>query len=319
MNALLLVLGLALQSPDDAHRAVFDKAADSVVGIRVMATLGERSGTGVIISKDGYIITSYSTCPGGADDIRVYLRGPRLLMAKIVATSADHELSLLKVEPKGDLVPIEFGDSAAVKPGDPSYTLGNASNSIINNDSASLGAGIISAKYSLGVAHGLAIYTGPVFETTAPVNVGMEGSPLLDSKGRMIGFVTLNYSPSRFLGNAIPSSSIRAAIDKIRKDTPISGPGPEGEAGPGYLGVTVSDRNGKVVVDSVAPDSPADRGGLAKGTVIVSLGGRAIKDSADFKTLQKDMKEGDLLFLKVNDDGAVRDVKITLGRKGDQR
>src|SRR5262245_16528874 len=269
MNALAAVLSLLLQTPEETHRAVFEKAADSVVAVRATPALGERSGSGVILSKDGYIVTSYATCPEGSENIRVWLRGPRLLKATLVATSPEHELSLLKVETKADLVPIEFGE--AVKQGDASYTLGNAANSIINNDAASLGAGIVSALYTLREPRGASIYVGPVIETTAAVNVGMEGSPLLDAKGRMVGLVTLNYSPSRFLGNAIPAASIRAAVEKLKKGA-VAGvppPTPEGEAGPGYLGVTVGDKNGKVVVESVDAGSPAEKQGLAKGIVLL--------------------------------------------------
>jgi S1-C subfamily serine protease len=318
MNALAALLLLLPQAADGAHRAVYDKAADSVVGIRVMATLGERSGSGVIVSKDGLILTSYSTCPNQSEEIRVYLRGPRLLIAKLIATSPEHELSLLKVEPKGDLVPIEFGDSAAVKLGDVSYTLGNASNSIINNDSASFAAGIISGKYALREQNGLAIYTGPVFETTAAVNVGMEGSPLLDAKGRMIGFVTLNFSPSRFLGNAIPAALIRAALEKMKAEPTIAKPPTPEESRPGYLGLTVTDRNGRIVVESVDKGSPAELKGLTSGVILLALGGRALKDAAEFRTLQKDLKEGDLLILRINDGESVMELKIELGRKADK-
>ena len=318
MNALALLLLLAPQAQDDAHRAVYEKAADSVVAVRAMAPLGERSGSGVVLSKDGFILTSYSTCPEKSEDIRVFLRGPRLLTGRIIGTSRDYELTLLKVDPKYDLKPVEFGDSADVKQGDVSYTLGNASNSIINNDSASLGVGIISALYTLREKHGLSIYVGPTFETTAAVNVGMEGSPLLDAKGRMVGFLTLNYSPTRFLGNAIPLAPIRKVVEKLMKEAPISGPAPEPEAAPGYLGANVADRSGKIVVESVDPGSPADQGGLAKGVVLLTLGGRALKDAAEFRSLQKELKEGDLLFLRINEDGVDRNLKITLGRKGDK-
>lgn len=318
MNALAALLLLLPQAADGAHRAVYDKAADSVVGIRATAPLGERSGSGVVVSKDGLILTSYSTCPEGSEWIRVYLRGPRLLLAKLIATSPDHELSLLKVEPKGDLVPIEFGDSGAVKLGDVSYTLGNASNSIINNDSASLAAGIISGKYTLREQNGLNIYIGPVFETTAAVNVGMEGSPLLDAKGRMVGFVTLNFSPSRFLGNAIPSALIKTALEKMKAEPTLVKPATPEETRPGYLGLTVTDRNGRIVVESVEKGSPAELKGLARGVIILALGGRALKDAAEFRTLQKDLKEGDLLILRINDGESVMELKIELGRKADR-
>jgi serine protease Do len=314
MNVLAVMLSLLVQAPETAHRAVYDKASDSIVAVRATPALGERSGSGVIVSKDGFIITSYATCPEGSENIRVYLRGPRLLKAKLVATDPEHELSLIKVEIKAELTPIEYGE--AVKLGDASYTLGNAANSIINNDSASLGVGIVSAQYTLRDPHGTSIYVGPVIETTAPVNVGMEGSPLLNSKGQMVGFVTLNYSPSRFLGNAIPVASIRAAIEKLQKrGAAVAAPTPDGEAGPGYLGVTVADRNGKVVVESVDAGSPAEEKGLAKGLVLVALGGRPIKDAADFRTRQQELKEGDVIFLKVDDEGSVANLKIPLGKR----
>lgn len=317
MNPLLTLLLLVPQTADEPHRAAFEKAADSVVGVRAMAPLGERSGSGVVLSKDGYIATSYSICPEGASNIRVFFRGPRMLTGRIVATSKAYELVLIKVEPKRDLVPIEFGDSAAVKQGDVSYTLGNASNSIINNDSASLAVGIISGLYTLDIPRANSTYVGPVFETTAAVNVGMEGSPLLDAKGRMVGFVTLNYSPSRFLGNAIPATPLRAVIDKLRAASAGDGPVAGSEnLGPGYLGLNVVDRDGRVVVESVDPGSPADLAGLVKGTVIVAFGGRELKDAAEFLALQKDMKEGDLLFLKINDSGSIGSIKITLAKKG---
>jgi len=317
MNALIALLLLVPQASQENHRAVYAKAVDSVVGIRVMATLGERSGSGVVISKDGYIVTSYATVPEGSEQIRVYLHGPRLLIGTLVGTSRAHELSLIKVEPKGELVPIEFGDSSEVKSGDPSYTLGNAANCIIDNDAASLGVGIISGSYTLREAKANSTYTGAVLETTAAVNIGMEGSPLLDGKGRMVGFVTLNYSPSRFLGNAIPINKLKPVLERLRgpeAGTPT--PTPIESQEPGYLGLTVADKQGHVAVESVDTGSPAERAGLSKGAVLKALGGVNLKDAADFRSRLKDLKEGDLLFLKVEDDGQVTDMKITLGKKG---
>jgi serine protease Do len=308
----------ALQASEKNHRAVFEKTVASVVGVRAMAPLGERSGSGVVVSKDGYILTSYSTVPEGSERIRVYFHGPRLLEGKLVRTSRAHELSLIKVEPKGDLVPIEFADSSSVRVGEVSYTIGNASNSIINNDAASLGVGVISAIYTLRESRANSTYVGSVLETTAAVNVGMEGSPLLDASGRMVGFVTLNYSPHRFLGNAIPLNLLKPVVERL-KAAPAVAPGDAettlGEGGEGFLGLNAVDREGKVVVDSVDPGSPADRSGLSKGTVLLSVGASPLKNAADLTERLKGLKAGDLLFLKVEDGGQTSDLKIQLAKR----
>src|SRR5205814_3655503 len=130
--ALLLACAgsLAAQQTDDAHRAVYRKTADSVVAIRAMAPLGERSGSGVILSKDGYLLTSYAACPDGATNIRVWVKGPRLYTAEIVGTSKKDELTLLRIKPRGELKPVELGESGKVRTGEASYTIGNAANSI---------------------------------------------------------------------------------------------------------------------------------------------------------------------------------------------
>src|ERR1043166_9616875 len=75
------------QVPDDAHKKVYAKTVDSVVAIRAVAPLGERSGSGVILSKEGLILTSYAVCPEGATKIRVWVHGPKLYEAEIVGTS----------------------------------------------------------------------------------------------------------------------------------------------------------------------------------------------------------------------------------------
>lgn len=308
----------ALQASEKNHRAVFEKAVDSVVGVRAVAPLGERSGSGVVISKDGYILTSYSTVPEGSERIRVYLHGPRLLEGKLVRTSRAHELSLIKVESKSELVPIEFGDSSAARVGDVSYSIGNASNSIINNDAASLGVGVISAIYTLREPRANSTYTGSVFETTAAVNVGMEGSPLLDPSGRMVGFVTLNYSPHRFLGNAIPLDLLKPVVERLKaapaaaSDAPGTNPD---EGAEGFLGLNAVDRAGKVVVESVDPGSPASRSGLSKGTVLLSVGASPLKNAADLAARLKGLKAGDLLFLKVEEDGETIEMRIQLDKR----
>ncbi len=318
---LAAVLWLAAAAPAlaqgdaEAQRKVHEKALRSVTGIRAKAPLGERSGTGIVLTADGLILTSYAVVPEGSTNIRVWLNGPRLLQAEIVATARDSELTLLRVKPKGELSPIELGDSDGVKVGDAVYTFGNASNSIIDNDAASLAAGVVSARYRLDQPRANSTYVGPVIESTAAVNPKIEGGPLLDGAGRMVGFVTLNYSPHRFLGAAIPVNLLKPVIDRL-KAGPAVDPGEKpGEEVEGWIGLKVADKDGAAVVDSVEPSSPAAEAGLASGMKVLAVGGAAVKDAAAYLAAVKDLKSGSTLFLKVDDRGDAQVLKIPVGRK----
>jgi len=311
----------AAQGSDDNHRKVYDATVDSVVAVRSLTAGGERSGSGIVVSKDGLVLVSYAAVPEGAKNIRVWMKGPKLYKAEIVGASRRDELTLLRIKPKGELKPIGFGESSRVKVGEVAYTLGNASNSMINNDQPSLNVGLISGSYKLDAARGPNTqYTGTVFETTAAVNVGMEGAPLLDGSGKMIGFVTLNYSPHRFLGNAIPIDVLRHTVEQLvagKHASQIKGGGEDGpaETGAAWFGAAVVEQGGKLVIDAVEAGSPAESAGLRKGIVILAAGRKAFKSLAEWTAFAKDLQAGALLTLTVDDDGLKDDVKILLERK----
>jgi len=311
---LLACAGSALaQQTDDAHRAVYRKVVDSVVAVRAMAPLGERSGSGVLLTKEGLLLTSYAACPDGATNIRVWVKGPRLYTAEIVATSKRDELTLLRIKPRGELKPIELGDSGSLKAGQVSYTIGNAANSIILDDQPSFNVGVISAVYRLADERANSTYTGPVIETTAAVNVGMEGAPCVNADGKMVGFVTLNYSPHRFLGTAIPIDEIKPVLERLKKTTtePVENP----PAGEGWIGMTVKALGGRVVVDAVEKDGPGDLAGFGKGDAILQIGNAAIKTPADFEQRLREMEAGSIVWIKAELAGKVETVKVTLEKK----
>jgi S1-C subfamily serine protease len=316
LAAFLLLAGagsLAAQQTDDAHRAVYRKTADSVVAVRAMAPLGERSGSGVILSKDGLILTSYAGCPDGATNIRVWVKGPRLYTAEIVGTSKKDELTLLRIKPRGELKPVELGDSTALKPGEVSYTIGNAANSIILDDQPSFNVGVISALYRLADERANSTYTGPVIETTAAVNVGMEGAPCLNADGRMVGVVTLNYSPHRFLGTAIPVDEIKGVIERLKKgSSEAAETAPTGE---GWIGLMVKAAGGKLVVEAVDKDGPGDLAGFGKGDVILQVGNDVVKTAAEFERRIREMEAGSIVWIKAELAGKVETVKVTLEKK----
>jgi serine protease Do len=299
---------------DEAHKRVYKKVVDSVVAVRTMAPLGERSGSGVILTKDGLLLTSYAACPDGATNIRIWVKGPRLYTAEIVATSKKDELTLLRIKPRGDLKPVELGDSGSVRTGEVSYTIGNAANSIILDDQPSFNVGVISAVYRLSDERANSTYTGPVLETTAAVNVGMEGAPCLNSDGKMVGFVTLNYSPHRFLGTAIPIDEIRPVIERLKKGVAESAveSAPSGE---GWIGLKVESAGAKVVVVSVDKDGPAELAGLGKGDVILEVANTPVKTTKDLEERLKGMEAGSIIWIKADVAGKVETLKVTLEKK----
>ncbi len=314
MNPIACAVLLLAQAAGADPEKVFGKTADSVVAVRARApVLGERSGTGVVLSRDGLILTSFAACPEGSTDIRVWVRGPRRYAGKLVAVSRKDEIAIVRIKPAGDLKPIERGDSSRVRIGDVSYTIGNAANSIIIDDQPSFNAGIVSGLYALPEERANSTWRGPVIETTAAVNVGMEGAPCLDREGKMVGLVTLNYSPNRFLGAAIPIDELKPAIERLLRGRKPEAPLPEG--GEGHAGLKAADRGGRVVVEEVEPGGPADRAGLRKDDVVLEVGGAPVKAARDVAERLKGLEAGAVVWLKVEVDGAPAPVRIVLEKK----
>lgn len=311
---LLLTLAVApcawAQGSDLTHRKIYGKSRDSIVAIRALAPLGERSGTGTLIDREGLILTSYAVVPEGSTKIRVWTHGPRLYTAELVGTSKPDELSLLRIKLKTPLGPLALGESGKVKVGEVAYTIGNAANSIILDDQPSFNVGIVSGLYKVTEERANSWYKGLVLETTAAVNVGMEGAPLLDAEGKVVGFVTLNYSPNRFLGAAIPIDSQKAVIEKILKaKNPVN---ETQERGEGFLGLKAKDEDGRVVVTEVEPGGGADHAGIRKGDAIVAMGRQPVRNCDDLWARLKGLQAGDVVFFKIGAGGEVIDVQIEL-------
>ncbi|HYE99886.1 MAG TPA: S1C family serine protease [Planctomycetota bacterium] len=314
-----LLLTLAAGASADAqvsekvHRAVYERARESVVAVRALAPLGERSGTGIVLSADGLLLTSYAVCPEGSTKIRVWTPGPRRADAEIVAASPRDEITLLRIKPERPLRPAELGHSADVRVGQPAYTLGNAANSIILDDQPSFQTGLVSAAYRLDQARAGARWTGWVLETTAAVNVGMDGAPCLDAAGRVIGVVTQNYSPHRFLGAVIPVDELRPVIERLRTETRgTAADSAAAPAGEGTLGATFKDEGGRVVIASVDKEGPADLAGLVPGDVVVAVGGRPVKSAREAAERLGGLEAGSLVRLSVELGGRAEELRIPL-------
>jgi len=319
----LLSLGLLAfaQDEDKAHVRVFEKIRPSIVAVRSEATLGgeEISGTGIFLDENGLILTHYWVVPEGAQKIRVWTTEPRLYEAEVVAHSQRDDLTLMRIKAKGKVKPIEWGDSTKVKIGDVAYTVGNAENAMINDNQPAFNFGIISGLYNLKQPRSTSYYTGWVLETTAAVNEKMEGAPVLDSRGRVVGLVTLNYSPHRFLGNAIPSNALQTRIEQMLKDAKAAAEAAKPIEGAGYLGLSVKATEQGLVVDRVDKDGPADLAGIKPGNRILVFRGKTPANADEFRAALADLKVGDYVFLKVDFGSFVQEIKVELGSAPEEK
>lgn len=211
---------------------IYTTISPSVVGIYSKSNNIDFYGTGVIISNDGFVLTTTTTVPADAENIKIVHTNGKIYSAQLIGYENELEVSLLKIKinnkkqvvkqskkqtiEKNNLFSsISIGDSTAVKIGNTCYTFGNAFNSIFSDWQVSMSKGIVSSKYKIQPREEeFATYNGIVFETTAAVNPGMDGGPLTDERGVMIGLISLSFSKQRWLGVAIPINNLKKFILK---------------------------------------------------------------------------------------------------------
>ena len=246
-------------------------------------------GAGAILSPDGYIVTNAHVVQG-ARKIRVRLQGLRKesaaasslprgpIDAKLVGADRQTDVAVLKIDMTG-LPALELADSNQLKQGQVVFAFGSPLG--LEN---SVTMGVVSATARQIDLDNPSIY----IQTDAPINPGNSGGPLVDVDGHMVGmntFILTQSGGNEGLGFAIPSDVVRNIYDQIRT---------EGHVHRGQIGVfvrTVSPelaeglhlpvRQG-VLLDDVAPGSPADKAGLKPGEVVTSVGGKPVDNVRQF-------------------------------------
>src|ERR1700730_16002707 len=289
-----------LQRLDDEYTKVVTAVVPSVVSITTTKTLTRRMpidplelffgrrfsdespaqqkvtslGSGVIVSKEGHIVTNNHVL-NGTDDVTVQLSDGREQKAKIVGTDGQIDLAVLKID-LPNLIPLPIGDSDKVRVGQIVMAIGNP----FGLDE-SVSQGIISAKDRRAMNDSQVEF----FQTDTAINPGNSGGPLVNIRGEVIGINTAIYSESggnQGIGFAIPSNVVRSAMKSI-----IS----KGRVIRGYLGVGIqpvtadiaeqfklNSARGALVTD-VTPGSPAEKAGIIRGDVIRKVNGYEIRDT----------------------------------------
>lgn len=296
---------------------IFESVSPAVVGLSCRREREEGVelyyGTGTIIDPTGLVITSTTVIPRDGDEIRVYLREGRVVPGKPVFAEDATELSLLRIEGRsGEVFPhVTLGDSDEVRLGELALTLGNSFQSIERDDQVSLGRGIISGFYKLEPTLSQSKYVGYAIETSAPLNSGTDGGPLISREGLLIGVLSLNYSRSRWLGTAVPINDLKPLIypHSCWLDD-------EEEKLPAYWGIRLLQReSGDIRVLSVREGSPATEAGLASGDRIRAVDGTDIETLREFRDTCGLLEPKGEATLEVVRDGKSIELKVRPWRR----
>lgn len=272
-------------------------------------------GSGVIISKDGYIVTNNHVIES-ADEISVKLNDNREFKARVIGADASTDLALVKIE--GDDFPtLPIGDSDALKVGEWVLAVGNPFNL-----TSTVTAGIVSAK-----ARTLGVYNGGVesfIQTDAAINRGNSGGALVNAKGELIGINSVLSSPTGAYagyGFAIPTSIMTKVVADLKQFGAVQRVllGIKGYSlDESRLPDAVKERKEKLgAIDGVLVDEIVE-GGSAAGTdmkvddVIIGLDNKKIKAFADLQEALAKYRPGDKVKVKVLRDKKEKTVEVTL-------
>ena len=316
----------------DAFVQVYKNTKDSIVNIRTKKTVTVNTynpleellfgrsggvekresgalGSGFVVSEDGYIVTNNHVV-SNADEIFVKFSDGREYRTKLIGTSPEVDIAVLKIEANEKFKPLEFSDSDKIEIGQWSIAFGNPMGL---NDSMTVGVISASGRSSLGIEE-----IENFIQTDAAINQGNSGGPLIDINGKVIGVNTAILSTSGGsvgLGFAIPSNLASVVKDSIIATGKFEKP---------YIGVylnnldsekikalNIKSTNG-VLIAKVVADGPAARAGIQANDVIVAVNGRAVNSAGAFIGELAAKKVGESVELSVIRNSQTVKIRVTL-------
>ena len=316
----------------DAFVQVYKNTKDSIVNIRTKKTVvvdtynpleellfgrsgGQEKresgalGSGFVVSKVGYIVTNNHVV-SNADEIYVKFSDGREYRTRLIGTSPEVDIAVLKIESNEKFKPLEFSDSDKIEIGQWSIAFGNPMGL---NDSMTVGVISASGRSSLGIEE-----IENFIQTDAAINQGNSGGPLIDINGKVIGVNTAILSTSGGsvgLGFAIPSN-----LASVVKDSIIS----TGKFEKPYIGVylnnldsdkikvlNIKSTNG-VLIAKVIPNGPASRAGIQANDVVVAVNGKPVNSAGAFIGELAAKKIGETVELSIIRNSQTVKVRVAL-------
>ena len=277
-------------------------------------TSGTSTGSGFIISEDGYVLTNYHVIEG-AKSVTVVTHGGDQLSAAIIGSDAANDVALLKVEGKG-MPAVTLGSSEELSVGDQVAAIGNP----LGELTSTMTVGYISGKERAVTSDNTTIH---MIQTDAAINSGNSGGPLFNMKGEVIGITTAKYSGQSSSGASIEGIGFAIPIDDVMD---VIGDLLEfGYVKTAYMGITVVNMDPSVAatynlpvgvyIQSVEADGPAAKAGLQAEDIIIELDGTAIENHSDLSRVLRNREPGDAVGVTVFRGGKKLNLTIVLGEK----
>ncbi|NWF81474.1 MAG: trypsin-like peptidase domain-containing protein [Chloroflexi bacterium] len=313
-------------SHSDSAVAAVQKVAPAVVTVIVRGAQGQGSGSGVIISDQGYILTNNHVVEG-ATRLSVLFADSTLQQARLIGTDPLNDIAVLRVDGAVPGVAV-IGDSTALQPGETVLAIGSP----LGNFRNTVTAGVVSALNRSLPGSGME----GLIQTDAAINSGNSGGPLINLAGEVVGINTvvvrngdlgfgMGAAPVEGLGFAVPSVIFRNVADQLIATGEVRYP---------FLGITYLTIDGQVAAEyglpvqsgaliqntrtgqpAVQPGSAAASAGIRDGDIIVAVEGTRLDYNTSLRQLLLRHKPGDTITLTILRDGQERDVTVTLGER----
>lgn len=294
---------------------------NSTVGIRTSVTTNlwgyqttsAASGSGFILTADGYILTNYHVI-SDSSSITVTLYDETSYEASVVGFDESNDIAVLKIQAEG-LTPVVLGDSDELNVGDAVVAIGNP----LGELTFSLTSGTVSA-----LDREITLNTGNTMEliqTDCAINSGNSGGALFNMYGEVIGITNAKYSSSSSgttvdnIGFAIPVNNVRSIVESIIENGYFAKP---------YIGVTVSDVSSESIgyglpqgaaIRAVAEGSPAESAGLMENDIVTAVNGSAITTKDELVDFIGNCQVGDTISLSVYRQGESFDIEMSIGEQ----
>ena len=305
---------LVLSGPADAAPMSGEEIYVLACGQVVAVSAGSGSGSGIIVSSDGYILTNQHVIEPAlarGQTVTVAVFSGQRYAAQVLGTEADSDLAVLKID-AADLTPAVLADSDGLTVGQTVYAVGCP----LEDLPYTMTRGVVSAR-DRRIATGENVAAN-MFQFDAAMNRGTSGGPVYNDRGQVVGVATAKYAASGVegLGFAIPSAdACRIANELITKGY---------VSGKAYLGLVLDGtytpavaryyrRQPGAYIRSVQPDSAAETAGLLAGDIVTAVDGAAVSDADALVAIIRGYKAGDTAKLAVWRGGGTLEVSVTFG------